>query len=90
MARLAAIGEKPKVAHPHEARGQHMQQEAPQEFLPGQGHDLTPVAVAVILIAQVHRFPIETQQAAIGAGNAMAERPRSSTTVSVRARQGLE
>ena len=90
MARPAAIGQEPEVAHPHEAFGQDMEEEAAQQLLPGQGHDLTPVAVAVILIAQVHRFPIETQQAAIGAGNAMAERPRSSTTVSVRARQGLE
>jgi hypothetical protein len=39
------VGQKAKVADAHEAGGQHMEQEAAQELLDGQGHQTLLVAV---------------------------------------------
>lgn len=62
--RPAAIGQEAEVTHPHESPGEHMQQEAPDEFLASQRHDLVATAVTVVLIAHIHpvAFFIEVQQ----------------------------
>ena len=62
------------MPHPHESFGEHMQQEAPDQFLASQGHDLVATAVAVVLVAHVHRVVlfIEVQQPTVRQGDAMA------------------
>jgi hypothetical protein len=38
LRRSSAVGEQAEVADAHEARGQHVQQEAPQELIARQSH----------------------------------------------------
>lgn len=49
-----------------------MQQEAAQQLLAGQGHDLAPVPVAIVLVAQLDRFAVEVPNAAVGQRDAVA------------------
>ena len=71
-----AVGEEPEMAHPLEARGQDMQQEAPDQFFTTEGHHLTAVMIAVVLVAQVHRLAIEGTQVTVGEGDAVALAPQ--------------
>jgi len=73
-ARPAAVGQEAEVTDPHKAFGQHMQQEAPDQFLASQGHDLVATAVAVVLVADIHRLVvlIEVEQPPVRQGDAMA------------------
>ena len=63
--RPTTVGRKAEVAHPHEPFRQDMQQKATDQLLRGEGHQLSPVAVAVVLVAQLHRRPVEVQQTAV-------------------------
>jgi hypothetical protein len=49
---LGSIGDQPVMADAHEALGQHVQQESPDEFAGFKREDLAPVAVGVVLVAQ--------------------------------------
>jgi len=50
--RPAAIGQQPVVAHPHQPFGQHVQQEAADEFRGVQRQCLV-LTVAVVAVAQL-------------------------------------
>ncbi len=52
-----------------------MAQDAPHPLLTGQRHDLL-VAVAVVRVGQLHRFAVETQQAAARERDAVAIAPQ--------------
>jgi len=65
-----AIGQQPVVAHPHQSHGQHVQQEAPDEFRGVQRQRLV-LTVAVVAIAQAHRIVVQAQDACVADGDAM-------------------
>jgi hypothetical protein len=48
-----AVGEQAEVADAHEASGQDVEQEAPQELLGGERHDLVAVGVPVVSPAEI-------------------------------------
>ena len=55
----------------HEASGEHVQKEAPQELVGAQSHRALLTAVGVILPAKGDALLVEVQQAMIGDGHAM-------------------
>jgi len=44
----SAVGEETEVADAHQAAGQNVQQEAAQELMSGNGHDLLLAAVSIV------------------------------------------
>ena len=59
------------MADADEAPGQHVQQEASQELICGEGHDLLLAAVSVVLPAEGDVIPVEADEAMVGDGDAM-------------------
>ena len=66
------VGEQPEMSDAYEATREDVQEEAAEEFVDGQRHDLRPAAVRVILPAEAHD--------AVGE----ADEPRASATGSHR------
>ncbi len=60
----AAIAQQPVVAHPHQPLGQHVQQEAADEFRGVKGQRLV-LAVAVIAVAQAHLIVVQALDARV-------------------------
>jgi len=60
-----AIGEQPEVADADEAAREHVQQEAPQEFLDAERHDLRPSSIRVILPAELDDAVDEPDEAGV-------------------------
>ncbi len=48
----SAVGEESEVADAHQAAGQNMKQEAAQELMGGNGHDLLLAAVGIVSPAE--------------------------------------
>lgn len=65
MARAVAIGREPEVTHPHNSLGQHLQEEAANQFLPPRGREVGLVTVAVLLVGELYRFTVEADGSAI-------------------------
>jgi len=65
----AAIAEKPVMADALEAVWKDMHQEAPQEFVRGQGHHFLPVLVLIVLISESDVSLFQFFQPVIGDGN---------------------
>lgn len=58
-----AVGEQAEVPDTHEAVGDDVQEEAAEEFIGFEGHDLDGVAVGVVLPAPAHDALVEADQA---------------------------
>ena len=64
--RASPVSQKAEVADAHEARGKHVEQEAAQELLDGQGHQALLVAVCGISPAEGDLVPRKGDQSMIG------------------------
>ncbi len=60
------------MAHAHKAARAAVEQKAPNQLLTDQRHDLLLATVAIVLVGQLDRFAVETQQAAVGQRDATA------------------
>jgi len=70
-----AIGEEAVVADAMEAVGEGMQQEAADELVDLQGHDLGLVVMAIIFPAEGDLIVVDIDEAAVGDGDAMGVAP---------------
>lgn len=75
LLRPVAIAEKAVVADAMEALGQDVQQEAANELVGRNGHDLLPIAVPVVLPAETHGVVLDVDEAVVGDGNAVRIAP---------------
>jgi hypothetical protein len=60
------IGEQPEVADAHEAAREHVEQEAPEEFVNVERHDLRVAPIGVVLPPKLDDTVDETHEARIG------------------------
>ena len=67
-----AVGEESEVADANQAAGQDVKQEATQELISGNGHDLLLAAVGIISPAEGDAIVLEGHEAMVGNGNAMS------------------
>jgi len=72
LRRPTAIGEEPAVTNTHNALGQDMEQEAPDQLLAAQGHDLVATLIAVVLVVERHLAVAEVEQPALAEPNALS------------------
>ena len=70
-----AIGEKAVVADAVKAFGQSMQQEAADELVGRQGHDLGLVVMAIVFPAKGDLVVVDVDEAAVGNGDAVGVAP---------------
>ena len=70
-----AIGEQPVMAQAGEASRQHMQEEAANELVDLQPHDLSPVAVGVVAPSEPHVFAVEVDQPMVADGGLVSVGP---------------
>ena len=66
-----AIAQEPIVADAMKAFGQDVQQEAADELVGGDGHDLLPIVVAIVLPGEADLAVLDVAQAAVGNGDAV-------------------
>ena len=66
-----AVGQEPVVADAMESVRKNVQQEAPDEFVGAQGHELGLFVVAIILPAEADLSLVQAHEAAVGDGDAM-------------------
>jgi len=66
-----AVGEESEVADANQSAGQHVKQEAAQELISGNGHDLLLAAVGIISPAEGDAIVLEGHEAMVGNGDAM-------------------
>jgi hypothetical protein len=66
-----AIAEEAVIADAMKALGQDMQQKAADKLIGGEGHDLLPIVVAIVLPSEAHRAVLDVAQAIVGNGDAM-------------------
>ena len=59
------------MADADEPVGEHVQEEAPEELLRGQRHDLHPVPVRVVLPPEPHHAVRQAEQTVVGERHAM-------------------
>ena len=64
-----AVGQEPVVADAMESVRKNVQQEATDEFVGAQGHELGPFVVAIILPAEADLSLVQTHEAAVGDGS---------------------
>jgi len=69
LLRSAAIGQEPAVTNTHEALGQNMQQEAPDQLHGAQMHHLVPARIAVVPVVERHLAVAEVEQPAFAEPN---------------------
>ena len=67
----SAVGEKTEVSDANQTAGQHVKQEAAQELMGGDGHDLLLAAVGIISPAEGDTIVLEGQEAMVGDGHTM-------------------
>ena len=67
-----AVGEESEVADANQAAGQDVKQEAAQELISGNGHDLLLAAVGIISPAEGDAIVLEGHEAMVGNGDAMS------------------
>lgn len=65
------VAEGAGVPNAHEARREHVEQKASQEFLGGQRHDLLPILIGVVLPAEADDPVDEVDEAGVGDRDAM-------------------
>ena len=59
------VAEEAVVSNAHKAVWKHVEQESPNEFGGGNGHLLSFISVAIVLIAEGHAAVLEVQEAVI-------------------------
>src|SRR5258707_11941263 len=64
-----AIAEEAVIADAMKALGQDMQQEAADDLIRRDGHDLLPVVVPIVLPAEANRTVLDVEQAIVGDGD---------------------
>ena len=67
----SAVGEESEVADANQAAGQDVQQEAAQELIGGNGHDLLLAAVGIVPPAEGDAIVLEGHETMVGDGDAM-------------------
>jgi len=67
----SAVGEDAEVANANQTGGQNVQQEAAQELMSGNGHDLVLAAVSVVPPAEGDALVVEGHEPMVGDGHAM-------------------
>jgi len=67
----SAIGEQAEVADAHEAGGEHVQQEAPQELIAWQSHRARAIAAAPIAVTEAHESVRVAEEPIVRDGNAV-------------------
>lgn len=75
LLRAVAIAEKAVVADAMKALGQDVQQEAANELVDRDGHDLLPIAVPVVLPAETNGVVLDVDEAVVGDGDAVRIAP---------------
>ena len=68
---LAPIGEQPEVANAQEAAREHVQEEAAEEFVDIEGHDLHAIVVGVVSPAKPDDAVLQAEEAVVGEGRAV-------------------
>ena len=71
MIAASAIGEEAVIADAMEARGQDVKQEAADELIGRDGHDLLPIAVPIVLPAETNGAILDIDKAVVGDGDAV-------------------
>src|SRR5271170_2229015 len=66
-----AVGENAEVADANQATGQNVQQEAAQELMSGNGHNLLLAAVGIVAPAKRDAIVLKGYKAMVGNGDAM-------------------
>jgi uncharacterized iron-regulated protein len=67
----SAVGEESEMANANQAAGQNMQQEATQELMGRNGHDLLLAAMGIVSPAEGDAIILEGHEAIVGYGNAV-------------------
>ena len=70
-----AIGEQPVMAQPGEAARKHMQQEAPDELVGVEPHDLDLVGIGVVAPAEAHVLAVEVDETVVADGGLVGVAP---------------
>ena len=70
-----AVGEQAEVPDTDEAAGEDVQEEAAEELIGFEGHDLDGVAVGVVLPAQAHDALVEADETVVGKRHAVGVAP---------------
>jgi len=71
LLRATAIAEEPIIADAMKAFGQDVQQEAADELVGGDGHDLPSIVVAIVLPREADLAVLDVAQAVVGNGDAV-------------------
>ncbi len=66
-----AVGEEAEVADADEAVGDDMEEEAADELVHVQGHDLDAISVGVVLPAEADDALLDAEEAVVGEGDAV-------------------
>src|SRR6516225_11888985 len=66
LLRAMAIAEEAVIADAMEARGQDVKQEAADELIGRDGHDLLPIAVPIVLPAETNGAILDVDEAVVG------------------------
>ena len=67
----SAVGKETEVPNANQAAGQNVQQEAAQELMSGNGHDLVLAAVSVVPPAEGDALVVKSHEPMVGDGDAM-------------------
>jgi hypothetical protein len=67
----SSVGKEPEVSNANQTTGQDVKQEAAQELMGGNGHDLLLAAVGIISPAEGDAIVFEGHEAMVGDGDAM-------------------
>ena len=67
----SAVGEEAEETDANEALGQHVEEEAPEEFVGAEGHDPLLAAMGVVLPPETDLAVLEGDQPMVGNGDAM-------------------
>jgi len=67
----SAVGEESEMTDAHQATGQNLQQEAAQELMGGNGHDLLLAAVGIVPPAEGDAVVFKSDEPMVGDGHAM-------------------
>jgi hypothetical protein len=68
----SAVGEESEVSDANQAARQNVEQEAAQELMSGNSHDLLLAAVGIVSPAEGDAIILEGHEAMVGDGNAMS------------------
>src|SRR5271165_6082489 len=67
----SAVGEESEVADAHQSAGQNVKQEAAQELMSGNGHDLLLATMGIVSPAEGDTIFLERHESMVGDGDAM-------------------